>query len=161
MSEVRYEVHPRMFRMRPLSTLLTLVVMLAGFLMVGLGRYATAAAIQGWVPGIDAESFQFIGIALFAFGAIRLYAWYAPTSFERLTITDDCLIHTRGALTKETLEINLDAVSEVQVEQRPWQRMLDIGTVRIYTDNKHVPLVFKGLPDPERVRELLTGKAAA
>ncbi len=161
MSEVRYEVHPRMFRMRPLSTLLTLFVMLGGILMVGLERYATATTIQGLLPGIDAASFPLIGVALFALGGIRLYAWYAPTSFERFTITDDCLIHTKGVLAKETLEINLDAVTEVQVEQRVWQRMLDIGTVRIYTDRKHAPLVLKGLPDPQRVRELLTGQAAA
>lgn len=161
MSEVRYEVHPRMFRMRPLSTLLTLIVMLAGFMMVGLGRYATAATIQNWFPGIDAESFQFIGIALFALCGVRLYAWYAPSSFERFTITDDCLVHMKGVLVKETLEIKLKEISKVEVEQRAWQRLLDIGTVRIYTDNKHTPLVLKGLPDPQHVRELLTGQAVA
>ena len=72
MSEVRYEVHPRMFRMRPLSTLLTLFVMLGGILMVGLERYATATTIQGLLPGIDAASFPLIGVALFALGGIRL-----------------------------------------------------------------------------------------
>ena len=161
MSEVRYEVHPRMFRMRPLSTLLTLIVMLAGFMMVGVGRYATAATIQNWFPGIDAESFQLIGIVLFALGGVRLYTWYAPSSFERFTITDDCMTHIKGILVKETLEIDLKAISKVEVEQAAWQRLLDIGTVSIYTDDQHTPLVLKGLPDPRRVRELLTGQAAA
>lgn len=161
MSEVRYEAHPRVFRMRPLSTLLMLAIMLAGLFLVGAGRYVSPTTLAGLAPGWSAETLQFLGVVIFSLGAMRLYAWYAPTRFERFTVTDAALVFTRGFMAKQQTEIKLGAVRSLRIDQNWWQRTLYIGDLSVYTGGKAPALVVRGLPEPEVIRDLVPGQAAA
>ena len=162
MSEVRYEAHPMIFRMRPLATLLVLAIMLAGFLLVGTGRYIPPATLGGLIPGLNADNLQFIGVVIFGLGAVRLYAWYVPTRFERFTITDEALIFTQGIMNKQRIEIRLAEVRRVQIDQTPWQRRLYIGDISVYAGGHDSPaLVVRGLPCPEDIPALMPGQASA
>jgi uncharacterized membrane protein YdbT with pleckstrin-like domain len=147
--------------MRPLSTLLVLAIMLAGVLLVGAGRYVSPATLAGLAPGWSAEFFQFLGVVIFALASMRLYAWYAPTRFERFTVTDAALVLSRGFMAKQQMEIKLGAVRGLRIDQNWWQRALYIGDLSVYTGGKAPALVVRGLPEPELIRNLVPGQAAA
>ena len=161
MSEVRYEAHPKIFRMRPIAALIVFLIMLAGFLLVGLGeRFAAAVLAPRGFP-LSGQDLQYLGVILFALGCLRLYAWYAPTRFERLTITDETLVWVRGFMSKQRIEVSRDAVRTLQVTQGLLQRGFDVGDVAVFTTGDRPEFVVRGLPDPARIRALVQGPTTA
>ena len=160
--DVRYEVYPRVFRMRPLATLLVVAVMFAGFLVVGVGRYAPPPTLDGLLPGLSSQAVQNLGVLMFFLGCVRLYAWYAPARFERFTVTNDSLIYLKGFASKQRIVIPLNEVQSVRVAQTPWQRMLSIGDISVFAGGNESPvLVLRGLPDPETIPPLVSGQVPA
>jgi len=85
-SEVRYEAHPSMLRMRPFSTLLALALMLAGVLVAILGKGLLPALLP---EQLNDRVVQVVGIVVFALAAMQLLAWWVSTLSDRLKITDD------------------------------------------------------------------------
>ncbi|WP_295581595.1 PH domain-containing protein [uncultured Lamprocystis sp.] len=157
--EVRYEAHPASFRMRPFATLITVLVMVAGVILTGFGERLApliGAALGGALSGQIA---QYLGVAMFAIGGLVLFAWYVPARFDRLTITDDSLSRVVGLFNKRYTEVSLDSVRTLQVNQSLLQRMLDVGDLTIYTTGDLPELTMRGLPNPERIRSLVQGRA--
>ena len=163
MSEIRYEAHPLVFRMHPLSTLFLVALMCVGIVFVGLGRYAPpqTIAMAAGVGGLTSNTLSYIGIAMFLLGAAWLYVRYFPTRFERLTVTDDTLTWTRGFLTKQVMTVPFSAIRELKVESTPWQRRAYIGDLSVYAKGQgdQPALVVKGLPIPEDILPVFERRA--
>ncbi|MFZ0790748.1 MAG: PH domain-containing protein [Chromatiaceae bacterium] len=155
-SEVRYQAHPSMLRMRPFSTLLVLALMLAGILVAILGK--------GLVPALLPEQLndrvvQVAGIVVFALAALQLLAWWVSTLSDRLKITDDEVLWTHGLMNKQYTEISMGSVRTVRVTQSLLQRLMNAGDITVFTTGDLPELVVRGLPEPNRVRELVKARS--
>lgn len=159
MSDLCYEAHPQVFRMRPLSSLIVFAIMFAGLLFVGAGRVAAPGVLEGLSGGLHAGTVQSIGIFLFIIGAAILYAWYAPARFEVIFISEEGLSWRQGFMNRQVVTMERADVRDIRVHQTWLQRLLDVGDISIYTDSDSPALVVRGLPCPERILTLIPGQA--
>ncbi|MGE5153424.1 MAG: PH domain-containing protein [Bdellovibrio bacteriovorus] len=163
-SNVRYEAHPSLIRMRPFATLLAIVLMLLGILIAVSGWGLLPASLAQLVTWIDERLVQAAGILLFALSALQLLVWWVATRTDVLKITDDEILWTHGLVNKKYTELGMGSVRTVQVSQSLLQRLLDAGDIRVFTTGDLPELVVRGLPEPSRIRELVkargTGMAA-
>jgi len=167
-SEVRYEAHPSMLRMRPFSTLLALALMLAGVLVAILGKGLLPALLPEQLNDrviqmvgivVFDRVVQVVGIVVFALAALQLLAWWVSTLSDRLKITDDEMLWTHGLMNKQYTEISMGSVRTVRVTQSLLQRLMNAGDITVFTTGDLPELVVRGLPEPNRVRELVKARS--
>lgn len=159
-SSVRYEAHPSMFRMRPIATVFMLALALAGVLVAVTGTGFLPASLSAQAAGMDAKIVQVVGIAVFAIAALQLLIWWAATLTDHLKITDDEVLWTRGVFNKQYTEIGMGSVRTVRVTQSLLQRLLHAGDISIFTTGDIPELVVRGLPNPNRIRELVKARGS-
>lgn len=100
----------------------------------------------------------FIGSVLLiavGIGLIILLVWYLRTKAARLCITEHEILFEQGLLSKERSEISMHSVRTVRVRQSFFNRIFGVGTIEIFTAGDNPEIVVSGLPDPNRVRELI------
>jgi len=93
-------------------------------------------------------------------GILILLYWYLDMKADKLTIKQDEVVWTHGLLSKKYVEINMKSIRTVRVEQSLLQRMLNAGKVEIFTAGDSPELIVNGMPNPNRIRELIKGEAA-
>jgi len=152
---VHYEAHPSLFRMRPFATLMAIGLMLLGILLALTGLAHLPVEIAQLARLIDGRLVQAAGALLLALSALRLLTWWIATRTDQLKITDDEILWTHGILSKSYTELGMGSVRTVQVSQSLLQRLLDAGDLRVFTTGDLPELVVRGLPEPNRVRELI------
>lgn len=157
-TNVRYEAHPSLIRMRPFATLLVLGLMLLGVLVAVLGVGMLPPNLSRQAAQIDARLIQGAGILILALSTLRLLTWWISTRTDLLRITDDEILWTHGLVSKRYTEIGMGSVRTIQVSQGLLQRLLDAGDLRVFTTGDLPELVVLGLPDPGRVRELVKAR---
>ena len=157
MSKVLYEANPSMLRMNPLGTLLAILILLVGIALAVASGMVTA--LLG-LPAEASKALGLAGIAVAALAFLRLLSWYVSTKTDRLTIKEDELVWTHGLLSKDYTEINMGSVRTTRVTQTLMQRIMGAGDVTIFTSGDLPELVIRGLPEPERIRDLIKGDAA-
>lgn len=163
MSEVRYDAHPSLIRTRPFATLLTLGLLVLGVATALLGK----RILPGGLPvelmraleGIDEPVVQIGGLAIFGIALLRLSIWWLATRSDRLRVTGEEILWTHGLLSKEYTEIDLGSVRTVKVSQSLFQRLMGAGDVTVFTTGDLPELAVRGLPDPNRIRELVKSRA--
>lgn len=116
---IRYQANPSMFKSRPLTFLLCVIL----------------------IP---------VGI-----GIVALLIWWLINRATTVTVDEDRIALDKGLLAKEHTEIELSSIRTVKVDQSLLDRMLDVGTLRIYTAGDKPELEMKGLPDPADLRAAL------
>lgn len=94
-------------------------------------------------------------IALAGLGVLILMAWWLRCVSDRLTILPGKAIWRHGLLARDTTEISIASIRSVRVNQTVTQRIFDTGTVAIFTAGDQPELSIRGLPDPQRIRNLL------
>jgi len=92
-------------------------------------------------------------------GILALLWMYLLTKMDKLTITKDELVWVHGLINKDYTEIALTSVRSVRVSQTLLQRILNAGNVSVYTAGDEPELVIKGLPNPDKIRDLINGKS--
>ena len=75
-----------------------------------------------------------------------------------LKIDDNEILFEKGLLSKERSEINVSSVRTIKVKQSFFNRLFGVGSIEIYTAGDNPEIVVNGLPDPNRVRELIKMK---
>lgn len=158
MSEIRYDAHPSMVRMRPFATLLTILLLLGGILVAVFGSQFLPEVIAGQ---IDGKLLQSIGIGVFAVSTLQLLIWWVSTRSDHLVITEDELLWTHGLLNKQYTEINMASVRTVRVSQSLLQRIMNAGDIKVFTAGDNPELMVRGLPEPARIRELVKTQASS
>jgi uncharacterized membrane protein YdbT with pleckstrin-like domain len=93
-------------------------------------------------------------------GILLLLYWYVQTKVDKLIIKEDEVVWTHGLISKQYTEISMSSIRSVRVHQTLLQRILNAGTVQIYTAGDQPELVVKGLPHPDEIRELIKGQPA-
>jgi uncharacterized membrane protein YdbT with pleckstrin-like domain len=94
-------------------------------------------------------------IPAFGVGLIILLAWHLRNKASKLSVTENEISFEKGLLSKERSEINIDSVRTVRVKQSFWNRVFGVGCVEIYTAGDSPEIVATGMPDPNRIRELI------
>jgi uncharacterized membrane protein YdbT with pleckstrin-like domain len=74
---------------------------------------------------------------------LLIRAWLRQFSTE-YAVTDRRVIYKRGLVWRKTMEMNMDKISSVDVEQSIFGRMLNYGTVRVYSPGA----------DPEPIKDI-------
>lgn len=88
-------------------------------------------------------------------GIIILLWWYLQTKASKLTVFENEILFEKGLLSKERSEVNIGIVRTVRVKQSFFNRIFGVGTVEIFTAGDNPEIVAKGMPDPNRIRELI------
>jgi uncharacterized membrane protein YdbT with pleckstrin-like domain len=158
MSNVLYEASPSLVRMKPLGTLLFVLLILLGIFLA----FATGPVLaQMGVPLGDKKITGIIGIVLVVIGFLRLLFWWLSTRRDRLVIKDgeNEIVWTHGLFNKQYTEINMGSVRTVRVSQGVLQRIMNAGDVTIFTSGDIPELVVKGLPNPGAIRSYIKPEA--
>ena len=94
-------------------------------------------------------------IAAFGLGVIILLVWYLKTKALKLTVTEHDIVLEKGLLSKEHSEINIDSIRTIRVSQSFFNRIFGVGKIEIFTAGDNPEVVASGMPEPNRVRELV------
>ena len=91
-------------------------------------------------------------------GILILLWWYLQTKASKLTVTDGEIHYEKGLLNKEHSEINLSSVRTIKVKQSFFNRIFGVGSIEIFTAGDEPEVVARGMPDPNKIREIVKGR---
>ena len=94
-------------------------------------------------------------IPVLGIGILILLFWYLSTKADKFEIKGGEVLWTHGLLNKQYTEIGMSSIRTIKISQSIIQRMLHAGDIEIYTSGDEPELSVKGLPDPQRIRELI------
>lgn len=92
-------------------------------------------------------------------GLVILIYWYFKAHSERMTISGNAVRIERGLLSKERIDIDARKIRTVTVKQTFWQRIFNVGMIEIFTGGDDAECTLMGMPDPNKVRELVKSRA--
>lgn len=102
----------------------------------------------------------FILLLISVVGIIGLGIWWIKCKGERLAVSDSEILMERGLLSKQRTQLALSSVRTVRITQSIFQRMLGVGNIEIFSAGDYAEIAIKGMPDPNRVRELAARRDA-
>lgn len=94
-------------------------------------------------------------VPAFGLGLIIFLVWYLRCMASRLTVTDSEILFEQGLLSKDRSEISFSSVRTIKVKQSFFNRIFGTGTIELYTAGDTPEIVAKGMPDPNRIRDLI------
>ncbi len=120
---------------------------LAGLaLVLGLGVLVALASV-------DAHEFLQVGAAVLTLVAlVRFVIRYARWATTNFVVTSDRLIHRKGVLAKEGIEIPLERVNTVFFRQSVPERLLRCGDLMIESGGERGQQSFGDIPRPSDVQ---------
>ena len=139
-NDLLFSENPKMAMNRPFIFTLIIILNIAGIV----------AAIR-----LDQQSVQIIGLVVWLGTVIWLLIWYLQIKSKKLSVTNRDMLYEEGLLRKNRKELALDKVRTVEVDQSSVERIFGVGEVRVFTAGDKPEIVVEGLPDPNRIRELV------
>lgn len=94
-------------------------------------------------------------VPVFGLGLLILLWWYLLCKASTLTVKENDILYEKGLLSKSRVEFGIAGVRTVRVNQSFSDRIFGVGTIQIYTSGDQPEIEVKGMPDPNRVRELI------
>ena len=94
-------------------------------------------------------------IPVFGIGLLILLGWHLQNKASKITINDKEILYEKGLLSKERSEVNMSSVRTTKVKQSFFNRIFGVGTIEIYTAGDSPEIVATGMPDPNKIRELI------
>jgi uncharacterized membrane protein YdbT with pleckstrin-like domain len=88
-------------------------------------------------------------------GILILLVWHLKNKSTKLTVTESEILFEKGLLSKDRSEVSVGSVRTIRVKQSFFDRIFGVGRVEIFTAGDSPEIVANGLPDPNRVRELI------
>lgn len=155
MATVLYEANPSMLRTHPFATVLLFVLLLAGIVLAIVSGAVSASL------GLPAQIVGIAGMAMVAVAFVWLLIWFVSTKMDHLAITDDEVVWSHGLINKQYTEISMSSVRTTRVQQSLMQRIMNAGDIMIFTAGDNAELYVRGLPEPNRIRELIQDKGRA
>jgi membrane protein YdbS with pleckstrin-like domain len=116
------------------------------------------AAIEIWY----ALSLRDKGVpGFFPFAAVIIFIPVLMRAFQRqltaVTLSGDRLRYESGAVSKTTRTMQLSKLQDVRVDQRPMQRMFNVGNISIETAGETSRLTIPDVDNPQAIAdEILT-----
>lgn len=97
-------------------------------------------------------------IPVFGLGLIILLVWHLRNKSSKLTVTENDILFEKGLLSKDRSEVNISSVRTVRVKQSFFNRVFGTGRVELYTAGDVAEITAVGIPDPNKVRELIKAR---
>ena len=94
-------------------------------------------------------------IPVYGVGLLILLGWHLQNKASKLVVTENEVLFEQGLLNKDRSELNIKSVRTVKVKQTFFNRMLGAGTIELYTAGDTPEIVANGMPDPNKIRELV------
>lgn len=94
-------------------------------------------------------------IPVFGLGLLILLGWYLQNKASKLTVQNNEILYEKGLLSKERWEVNVSSVRTTKVKQSFLNRICGVGAIEIYTAGDSPEIVAVGMPDPNKIRELI------
>jgi membrane protein YdbS with pleckstrin-like domain len=88
-------------------------------------------------------------------GLLIFLVWHLKNRASKLVVTDRAVLYEKGLLSKERAELQIDSIRTVRVKQSFANRLFGTGTIELYTAGDRAEVVAVGMPDPNRVAELI------
>ena len=142
-SNLLYSENPKMPRNNPFMFTLIIILNIAGLV----------AAIR-----LDQQSFQIIGLVVWLGTVIWLLIWYIKIKSIKVSVTNNDILVERGLLRKNRKELAIDKIRTVEVDQDFIDRIFGVGMIKVFTAGDLPEIVVPGLPDPNKIRDLVKQK---
>ena len=139
-----YAENPAMFRNHPFWFLFLVLLIPAMFFAV--------VPMAGAIDGRATALVIFCGIVL---DLLALLVWYIRCKASRLSVTEENVLYEVGILSKTRYEMDIDQIRTVVVSQSFVNRIFGVGQIAVFTTGDNPEVVVPGLPNPNRVRELI------
>lgn len=95
-------------------------------------------------------------LSLVGVGLLILIPWWFESRGVTLTVTSERTRLRKGIFSKHTNVVFHDNVRNIQIRQSFLQRILGVGSIGIASaGHADVEIEVHGIPDPERVKELI------
>ena len=94
-------------------------------------------------------------VPVFGVGLLILLGWYVQNKAAKLSVSENEILYEKGLLSKERSEVSISSVRTVKVKQSFLNRILGVGTVEIFTAGDTPEIVATGMPDPNKILELV------
>ena len=139
-SDLLYSENPKMPRNNPFMFTVIIILNIAGLV----------AAIR-----LDQQSLQIIGLVVWLGTVTWLLIWYIKIKSTKVSVTNNDILVERGLLRKNRKELAIDKIRTVEVDQDFLDRIFGVGKIKVFTAGDLAEIEVKGLPDPNRIRELV------
>ena len=94
-------------------------------------------------------------IPVFGIGLLILLGWHLQNKASKLTVNENEILYEKGLLSKERSDVNISSVRTTKVKQSFFNRIFGVGAIEIYTAGDSPEINAVGMPDPNRIRELI------
>jgi len=138
--QVHVDSHPHW------STLITTALPPLGLLAITI-----AVASSGWLHGFLGGVIGVAWVLAVLFVAVRMVG-YLTTEF---VVTSSRVILRKGLLSKSSLEIPLDRITNTSLSRNLFERLVGDGDLVIESAGKDSKTIFGDIPDPESVQRLI------
>ena len=88
-------------------------------------------------------------------GLLIMLTWHLKNKASKLSVNNNEILFEKGLLSKERSEVNLSSVRTTKVKQSFFNRIFGVGTIEIYTAGDSPEIIASGMPDPNKIRELI------
>jgi len=127
----------------------------ANHILTGVPLLVAFFLIVGLTAG-DAQSVLLkIWAVVVIVWAIWLLLQYLKWNFTHFVVTSDRVIFRTGVLSKHGVEIPLERVSNINFNQKIWERMIGAGDLEIESAGRDGQSVFNDVQHPEVVQQEL------
>ena len=97
-------------------------------------------------------------IPVFGIGLLILIGWHLQNKASKLTVNENEILYEKGLLSKERSEVNISSVRTTKVKQSFFNLIFGVGAIEIYTAGDSPEIVATGMPDPNKIRELIKAR---
>jgi membrane protein YdbS with pleckstrin-like domain len=98
----------------------------------------------------------------FGIGLVVLLAWWLHCQATSLVITKSRVTLRKGLLSKDTNDVLIADIRNVQVRQTLLQRILGVGAVAVSTSGQgDMEIEVHGVPGPDRIKAILNDRRSA
>jgi uncharacterized membrane protein YdbT with pleckstrin-like domain len=94
-------------------------------------------------------------IPAFGLGLVILIYWFLSVKASKLEIKGNDILFEQGLMSKDRSELNIDRVTNVKIKQSFFNRIFGVGSVELYTSGDVPEIATAGMPDPNRIREII------
>ena len=96
------------------------------------------------------------GVALLLASCVMCLFTIASIRCQRYKITRRLIEREQGMVVKRVDSLDLGRVKDIELKQTLWDRMLNIGTIEVFSSDKTDPVMFiEAIPNPRPVYEKL------